>query len=64
MPRIYGQWAGNSRGNPEDTANCVQAVWNQARGMISNQCSRKRGFGPEGLYCKQHGAKVEARRGS
>ncbi len=49
--RRYGQWAGNPDGEPEDKAQCVQKVW---QFMISGQCSRKRGHGRDGLYCKQH----------
>jgi len=59
-PRIYGQWAGNPKGTPEDPALCVEGVWNlYAPGFP--QCSRKRGHGPGGLYCKQHAKKREAK---
>ena len=27
--------------------------------MFEHQCTRKRGYGPNGLYCKQHAAKQE-----
>ena len=52
-PRIYGQWAGNPKGVPEDETRCIESIW----GMwdMGRQCLRKRGHGPEGLYCKQHG---------
>jgi len=55
----YGQWAGNSRGNAPDYTRCAEEVWNCAQGMISSQCSRKRGHGPDGAYCKQHARKID-----
>lgn len=57
--RIYGRWAGNPDGYKEDPALCIEAVW---RNWVSGQCVRKRGHGPDGLYCKQHGKKAEAHR--
>jgi len=58
--RVYDEWSGNEKGTPEDPTRCIVAVpsWS---GWHSPQCRRKRGFGPEGLYCKQH-AKIEERR--
>ena len=47
---IYGQWAGNERGVLEDETRCIKAIYE----WYSHQCSRKRGFGKDGLYCKQH----------
>ena len=55
--RIYGQRAG-SPGVLEDETLCVEEVFNPA-GWGSHQCLRKRGDGPDGLYCKQH-AKMRA----
>lgn len=53
--RIYGAWAGNLKGRPEDITHCVKEVWpSTGVGWISYQCQRKRGHGPDGLYCKQH----------
>lgn len=54
--RIYGKWSGNEKGREEDPARCIKAVYSPAfiRGMVSLQCKRKRGFGADGLYCKQH----------
>jgi len=49
--RIYGQWAGNPQGYCERTDRCVEKV---APGWLYIQCSRKRGHGKDGLYCKQH----------
>ncbi len=51
----YGQWAGNERGypyRPDQCAYSVQYHWTQC------QCSRANGYGPEGLYCKQHSKKL------
>ena len=59
MTRRYGQWAGNPRGWPEDVERCVESVFS---GMRSRQCTRRRGHGPEGLYCRQHGRLEEERR--
>ena len=52
--RIYGSWAGNPKGNKENPNNCIAEVWDN---MISRQCNRKRGYGKDGLYCKQHAKK-------
>ena len=51
--RVYGQWAGNPKGYPERTEDCVYEVWDRFS-WGGRQCTRKRGFGIEGLYCKQH----------
>lgn len=53
----YGSWAGNPKGNPEKKDQCVAQVY-PPPGWISAQCTRKRGFGPNGEYCKQHARKV------
>jgi hypothetical protein len=58
--RIYGKWAGEPKGTPENITRCVTSVY-RSWGFISGQCSRKRGFGPDGLYCKQHAALAERR---
>jgi len=54
--RRYGQWAGNPKGKLEDVECCVQQVWPRwpDRSMLPFQCSRKHGYGPDGMYCKQH----------
>ena len=54
--RRYGRWSGNPKGYPERVTDCVVAVgggsaWGPAN---ERQCSRKRGHGPDGLYCKAH----------
>lgn len=54
--RRYGSWAGNPKGNPENKLHCVAEVW-PTDGWVPYQCRRKRGFGPNGEYCKQHALK-------
>lgn len=56
----YGQWAGNPKGYAEDKARCVAKVFS-GPWPISSQCARKRGHGPQGLFCKQHGV-IESKR--
>jgi len=52
--RRYGAWGGCPMGHREDLTCCIEEVW---RTGIPHQCSRKRGHGPDGLYCKQHAKK-------
>ena len=52
--KIYGRWAGNEKGTLENKSRCIEEVYNKFNGMVSSQCSRKRGYGPKGKYCKQH----------
>lgn len=49
--RRYGQWAGDPSGSAENQKNCIEEVW---RDWHSHQCTRARGHGKDGLYCKQH----------
>lgn len=56
--RRYGVWAGNENGQAENTTRCIAEVAPEC-GWTHHQCSRKRGHGPNGLYCKQHGKKAE-----
>jgi len=63
--RIYGQWAGNEKSVPEDKTRCIiKEVFSSERGgfsaYICRQCRRKRGYGKDGLYCKQHAALLMA----
>lgn len=59
----YGGWAGNPNGQKPDLARCCVEVgrpigaWTQY-----GQCGRKRGFGPDGEYCKQHDPAEVAKR--
>jgi hypothetical protein len=52
----YGTWAGNERGKAEDKTKCVEIVFGDS--WIPYQCTRKRGYGPDGEYCKQHAKKI------
>ena len=47
--RRYGRY-----GNPEDPKRCVVEVAERPHYIQRSQCSRKRGHGKDGLYCKQH----------
>ncbi len=51
--RRYGQWHKMPEGFPEDTTRCVEEV-TQHLALRSSQCSRPRGHGKAGLYCRQH----------
>ena len=52
----YNKWAGNPNGNRYREGECAYEVWSN---VSSYQCSRKNGYGPNGLYCKQHAKKVK-----
>ena len=41
------------KGRLEDTFKCICSV-SDSRGWYSYQCNRRRGYGPEGLFCKYH----------
>jgi hypothetical protein len=56
--RRYAAWAGRPEGVKEDVTRCVASV-RDSGGWHSYQCERKRGFGPEGLYCRQHSNAIE-----
>lgn len=43
----------NKRGIPEDKTRCIEEVADSS-GWHFYQCHRKRGYGLNGLYCKQH----------
>jgi len=62
--RRYNAWAGNPAGIPEDPARCIEEVSPNERGgfVHRHQCNRKRGHGPDGLYCKQHSPEAHAAR--
>ena len=60
-PRRYGRWAGNPAGTGERIRDCIKEIRNRPD-FHKYQCSRKRGHGPDGLYCKQHGKMEEKRR--
>ena len=50
--RLYGTWAGNPGGRPEDATRCLAEVPGPG-GFIFQQCGRKRRDGLDGL-CVQH----------
>ncbi len=54
--RRYDEWAGNPTGTKEDKTRCVESVLDFT-GWHSYQCQRKRGYGLNGEYCKQHAKK-------
>ena len=43
----------------EDTKRCIKELSND--GYYYHQCRRKRGYGKDGLYCKQHAKMYESR---
>ena len=51
--RLYDRSALNPKGTPENKNLCIADVMDFS-GWHLLQCSRKRGFGLDGLYCKQH----------
>ena len=63
MKRTYFKSMANPTGEEVKT-HCVHAIaWcPQPSTNAKLQCSRKRGYGPKGLYCKQHARMAE--RGS
>lgn len=63
-PAAYGQWAGNPKGHKPDYTRCCEEVYGNQTRMFS-QCGRKRGYGPDKAYCKQHDPEaVKARQAS
>jgi hypothetical protein len=53
----YGVWNGCPQGQAQDPYRCIEEVWPSSGGWTPYQCCRKRGHGPDGLYCKQHAKK-------
>ncbi len=49
---VYGQWAGNPKGHSYKRGYCAYHVF-PPLGM-HHQCMRKKGYGPNMLYCRQH----------
>jgi hypothetical protein len=56
--RTYGP---SYRARAYDPSQCCESVW-PGGGWGSAQCSRKPGYGPAGLYCKQHAPETKAAR--
>lgn len=52
----YGAWAGNPKGRPYNPEQCAEEVSDRT-GWHFYQCNRIKGFGKDGLYCKQHAKK-------
>jgi hypothetical protein len=57
----YGRWVENPEGFIENPINCLYEVYTNNLGDHGHQCSRKRGYGPDGLYCKMHAKKMQER---
>lgn len=55
--RKYG--IGGQEGNiVEDKRKCIVAITDSTRAtLITRQCNRGRGYGPDGLYCEIHSPK-------
>ena len=54
MKKINGvRFYGRDDKIKEDFSRCIEEVW-ETGAWTQYQCSRKRGHGPNGLYCKQH----------
>ncbi len=61
--RVYDKSALNPKGTPEDKTRCIKEVSDDT-GWHIYQCSRKRGYGREGLYCKQHANMLKSHQDS
>lgn len=57
----YGQWAGNQRGSSPDYDLCC-ATCHDKYHPGGYQCTRKRGYGPDDAFCKQHDPAAQAER--
>lgn len=57
----YGQWAGNPNGHLPDFDRCCENLRDRYQ-PGGYQCTRKRGYGPDGAYCKQHDPAAVAER--
>jgi len=56
--RVYDKSNLNPEGIKEDPTRCIASV-SAGMGWHFIQCSRKRGFGPDGLLCRQHAKILE-----
>lgn len=61
-PDRYGLWSGDPTGRAPNFNNCCARVSNRERFTRFFQCERKRGFGPDEAYCKQHSPEAQANR--
>jgi len=57
----YNKWTGCPKGIPYDPERCAWEIFGPR--VVSYQCTRKNGHGPDGLYCAQH-AKMIIERAS
>ena len=55
----YNTWGGLPEGRPYDETRCAYEVHEQGRGCLFYQCLRKKGNGPDGLFCKQHAKMIK-----
>ena len=60
--KAYGAWAGFPSGHEPDHSRCCAEVWSRERWARAYQCTKKRGHGPDGAYCKQHDPAVAKAR--
>jgi hypothetical protein len=60
--KAYGNWAGNPKGSAPDFTLCCEEIWTRERWSRHHQCSKKRGYGPDKAYCKQHDPAVAKSR--
>jgi hypothetical protein len=58
--RVYDKGIWHPNGISEDITRCIKSVSDDT-GWHFYQCKRKRGFGKDGLYCKQHAKMYEGR---
>ena len=56
--RIYGRWASNPKGIPEDLSRCI-AEMGDGFIVLFHQCYHERGHGSDGLYCWHHARMIE-----
>lgn len=57
----YGIWGGNPGGDLPDPDRCAAKV-TPPGDRVSRQCSRPRGHGPEGAFCRTHAPNSNAAR--
>lgn len=60
----YRRWAGNPQGIAYAPALCAKNIPDGGRSVLFRQCRRKPGYGPDGLYCKQHAGMRAAKESS
>lgn len=53
-PKSYGAWAGDPKGHAPNFTRCCAEVCSRERFSRFYQCTKPRGHGPDGAYCKQH----------